>query len=160
MITTNWDEIKNNAYPDGPFCVYVFRHDNDILYVGESRYAPSRVWEHFRKQRSNAQLSEVIDTIGANNIKVDMYSPADVVKELGVPKQRIDLLSQIYVTSYEHAIDLEGYDCRKEFESKLIYELSPLCNASGKKSDINKVMELGEKYYNQLKYANDGIYLP
>ncbi len=147
MVTTNFEQIENDTYPDGDFYVYVFRCGEDILYVGESTYAPSRVEEHFAKQRSNFNLSQVIDKVGIDQIEVDMYDCTDILMGLGFSENRLQMLPLIYSTSYERAVLIEGKDSRKEFESKLIYELSPLCNGIGRKSDPEKVRILGNKYY-------------
>lgn len=160
MITTNYREIKDETYPDGDYYVYVIRCGEDTLYIGESTCAPSRVWEHFRGQRTNANLSQAIEVAGTGNITVDMYDATDIVKGIGLPKCLIESRSQLWDVSYDAAESLEGKDARKEYEEKLIYEMSPLCNAVGKKSNPQKVLELGDKYYCKLRVANDGVKLP
>lgn len=60
------------------------------------------------------------------------------------------MLPLIYMTSYENAIRIQAEQSRKEYESKLIYELSPLCNGTGRKSDPEKVRILGSKYYPEI----------
>ena len=150
MVTTNFEQIENDTYPDGDFYVYVFRCGEDVLYVGESTCAPTRVWEHFRMQRSNANLSQIINHIGRKNIQVDMYDCVDILDGLNFSKNRLDMLPLIYMTSYENAIRIQAEQSRKEYESKLIYELSPLCNGTGRKSDPEKVRILGSKYYPEI----------
>lgn len=160
MITASYREVKDEMYPDGDYYVYVIRCAEDILYIGESSYAPSRVWEHFRGQRTNAGLSEAIKVAGAGNITVDMYDAIDIVKGVGLSRCQIEAWSQWYGVSYDEAVRFAGKDARKEYEAKLIYEMSPLCNAMGKKSNPQKVRELGDRYYCKLKIANDGVRLP
>jgi hypothetical protein len=160
VIATNYEEIKNDTYPDGDYYVYVFRCGEDILYIGESTYAPSRVWEHFRKQRTNRNLSEAIEVAGIENITVDMYDAADIVKGMGLPKQHVELWCQLYDVSQHEAVRLSGKDARKGYEEKLIYDMSPLCNGVGRKSDPQKVRALGDKYYYKLRIANSGVKLP
>ncbi len=156
MIQTNFNEIENDSYPDGDFYVYVFRHGDDILYVGESIYAPSRVWEHFHKRRSNSHLSNVIDFIGRENIIVDLYEPNEIAAHCNKMNWAI-VQSVEYDMPLSDCISMEAKDSRKDFESYLIYTLSPLCNASGKKSDPEKVMQVSNKY-NNGGIANEGMF--
>ena len=148
MVTTNFEQIENDTYPEGNFYVYVFRYGEDIFYVGESVCAPSRIWEHFCKIRSNLYLSQIIDFVGKENILIDMYSGHDIAQYFG--KEEVMKYADVFNRTYEETIDFFAKEERCDFESRLIYELSPLCNGMGKKSDPEKVKILRSKYYPEI----------
>ena len=118
MIKKTIREIKKGVdYDDDRYRIYIIESEGIILYVGKSSEAISRMESHIGKGDWVGFFGSVLDrlliTSAADNFNVELYSEFDI--------------SQVIKTDWD--IDTKV----SWFEEYLIYELSPVYNAKGKK---------------------------
>ena len=126
--------------PGFDYWVYVFRRNNDVLYVGETTNMPNRLREHLAGIKSNSGLTNDFIENGVDGVAVDLYNGADMVKwlrdeaiidflEYQQQKAGNALASFGGPMTREEIIATYGRMNRVKFEKQLIVELKPLFNA-------------------------------
>lgn len=125
MIIT-WADVLSGRYAGGHRVYVMYDGDDTCLYVGKSGETRTRLLSHVGLGTFNiAAIGQwVIEhRPQSHDWKIALYLPA--MPELSICTTARD------VDRHEWAVN--------NLESDLIYDLSPVFNAQGKKSDISKV---------------------
>lgn len=127
MIDTTISEIKRGFHHSVTQRVYVIEGDGCVIYVGQSKCAITRMESHLGRGEWRGFFGSDLDHMlmrnpRASSYKVMFYDDADIAR---------------YALSVGYAADIDT------FEDALIYELSPVFNAKGRK----KSRENAEKWY-------------
>ena len=123
MIETTVSEIKNGFCHPTTQRIYVIEGDGCVIYVGQSKCAITRMESHLGRGEWRGFFGSDLDYMlirnpKAGGYKVTFYDDADIAR---------------YAVSLGYAADVST------LEDDLIYELSPVFNAQGKKKNRDNI---------------------